>query len=286
VSAGKEAPPPKDPESSEDEIDPNDLDPARLTRSNLKRLLLRLDKFKARATRATEALQRMTELYESLRRSYYLAGLGKKIDISTLPQFSTIARQVMADERIGMHYDRLYALWQAVTSSPDGYAVAEVGSYKGGSSKFIAESLRAMGRAPRFYVCDTFAGHARLDAAVDGVSTDSGFKDTTAESVREYLVDYPNVQVIEGDIFDTSAQLATEPGFAFVHIDVDVYPPTQFCLQFFSSRLAPGGLIVVDDYGVVTCPGAQKAVDEFIHANPRFHRLHLLSGQAVLFRAG
>ena len=44
--------------------------------------------------------------------------------------------------------------------------------------------------------------------------------------------------------------------------------------------------MVVDDYGVTTCPGAQKAVDDFVRDNPAFSRLHLLTGQAVIFRAG
>jgi len=224
--------------------------------------------------------------YEELRRHYQLSGLGKKVDISTLPDFAPIARRLMDEGRIGMHFDRLYTLWQAVTAAPDAPAVAEVGSYKGGSSKFIAETLRTLGRAPRFYVCDTFAGHARVDREIDGVSDDGGFKDTSAESVAAYLAEYPNVQIVVGDIFESSARLAGETSFGFVHIDVDVYPPTAFCLDFFSTRLAPGAWMVVDDYGVVTCPGAQKAVDDFVRDNPTFSRVHLLTGQALVFRAG
>ena len=273
-------------ETSEADIDHADLDPARMSASNLQRLVARLGQLKAKVIRANDERLQTNEKYEALRRSYYLAGVGKKIDISALPGFSAIARQVMAEERIGMNFDRLYSLWQAVTSSPDGLPVAEVGSYKGGSSKFIAETLKEMGRSPRFYVCDTFQGHARVDAAIDGVSADSGFKDTSPESVAAYLADYPNVQLVVGDIFETSARLAAEPAFAFVHIDVDVYPPTAFCLDFFAPRLAPGAMMVVDDYGVVTCPGAQKAVDDFVRDNPGFRRLHLLSGQAVIFRVG
>jgi len=203
-----------------------------------------------------------------------------------LPDFAPIARRLMDEGRIGMHFDRLYTLWQAVTAAPDAPAVAEVGSYKGGSSKFIAETLRTLGRAPRFYVCDTFAGHARVDREIDGVSDDGGFKDTSAESVAAYLAEYPNVQIVVGDIFESSARLAGETAFGFVHIDVDVYPPTAFCLDFFSTRLAPGAWMVVDDYGVVTCPGAQKAVDDFVRDHPTFSKVHLLTGQALVFRAG
>lgn len=221
--------------------------------------------------------------YEALRRNYHLSGVAKKVDIRTLPEFSPVAKQVIAEERIGMNFDRLYTLWQAALGAPRGYPIAEVGSYKGGSSKFIAETLRVAGQSPHFYVCDTFEGHARLDPAVDGVQSDDGFKDTSADSVRAYLAEYPNVEVIAGDIFETAGRLH-DPQYGFVHIDVDVYPPTVFCLDFFAPRLAPGAVIVVDDYGVITCPGAQKAVDEFVRDNPAFRRVHLLTGQALVFK--
>jgi len=41
----------------------------------------------------------------------------------------------------------------------------------------------------------------------------------------------------------------------------------------------------VDDYGFTTCPGAKTAVDEFVAAHREFTMVHLLSGQALVFRA-
>ena len=72
--------------------------------------------------------------------------------------------------------------------------------------------------------------------------SDEGFKDTSAEEVAAYLAEYPNVEMVVGDIFESSARLAGETAFGFVHIDVDVYPPTAFCLSFFPrvSRSVPG----------------------------------------------
>lgn len=271
---------------SEDEVERQDGEVRRKSPANEERLAVKFEQLRAKMARSTEERLRLHEEHEALRRSYYLSGVGKKIDISTLPDFSVVAKQVIADGRVGMNFDRLYTLWQAVMGAPRDLPMVEVGSYKGGSSKFIAETLKRAGRSPRFYVCDTFQGHARLDPAIDGVHSDEGFRDTSAEAVAEYLAGYPNVELVVGDIFDTSSHLTSEPAFAFVHIDVDVHPATDFCLRFFSLRLAPGAMMIVDDYGVVTCPGAQKAVDDFIAANPGFRRLHLLTGQAAIFRAG
>jgi O-methyltransferase len=269
----------------------DERDAGTMTSDKAARLVLRNERLKEKMLRVGEQrdlfrrqLDALLVEYESQRRSYYLSNYREKIDISDLPVFSDVARMVIDEERTGMNFDRLYTLWQGVMRVPDGCPVIEVGSYKGGSAKFIAETLRRAGRSPRLYVCDTFQGHARLDPAIDGVASDEGFRDTSADSVREYLDGYSNVQIVVGDIIETSAQL-TDASYGFVHIDVDVYPPTAFCLDYFAPRLAAGGLMVIDDYGVITCPGAQRAVDDFARANPAFCKLHLLTGQALVFKA-
>ena len=71
--------------------------------------------------------------------------------------------------------------------------------------------------------------------------------------------------------------------FAFVHIDVDLYQPTLDSVAFFYQRLVPGGIIVCDDYGFTTCPGATRAMDEFMADKPE-HIVHLPTGQGVIFR--
>jgi hypothetical protein len=42
---------------------------------------------------------------------------------------------------------------------------------------------------------------------------------------------------------------------------------------------------VLDDYGLVTCPSAKKAADDFIAESPDFRLLHLLTDQAIISRA-
>ncbi|MEM4331709.1 MAG: TylF/MycF/NovP-related O-methyltransferase [Candidatus Micrarchaeia archaeon] len=69
-----------------------------------------------------------------------------------------------------------------------------------------------------------------------------------------------------------------------VHLDVDVYEPTRFSLNFFKDKLQPGGIIIVDDYGFTTCPGVKKAVDEFTRNNINYELFHLLTGQALLIK--
>ena len=141
-----------------------------------------------------------------------------------------------------------------------------------------------------FFACDTFQGHTIVDESIDGRHrVGKQFKSQNAPvstpRVLKYLKKYSFVQVLEGDIRDTATAFDNQRAFGMVHIDVDVYPITQFCLEFFASRLVVGGTIVLDDYGFTTCKGVKKAVDEFVsERRGQFWAMHLLTGQAVLTR--
>ena len=81
----------------------------------------------------------------------------------------------------------------------------------------------------------------------------------------------------EGWIPDRFGDVA-ETRFCFVHLDVDLFQPTRDSLGFFYPRMVDGGLIVCDDYGFETCPGARRAVDEFFADRPEPIGVHLPTG--------
>lgn len=233
------------------------------------------------------AAQPDAEWLEHARKYEYLwHNAFKKIDVRELEPFGTLAAKVIADRRTYLNVDRLYTLWQLVQKlPPSAGAVAEVGVYKGGSARLIAEGLRHLGREIPFYACDTFEGHAEVDEAIDGKHrVGDQFRHVKFEKVRKYLAPLPFVRVVQGNIRETAASFAHEDAFGLVHVDVDVYPITRFCLEFFAPRMVRGGALVVDDYGSRTCRGVLKAVDEFAAASTDFASVHLLSGQAVLIR--
>jgi O-methyltransferase len=210
----------------------------------------------------------------------------KRIEIRDIPGFGDLAARAVEEHRTGMRQDRLYTLWQAIAGLPEGgRPIAEVGAYKGGSARFIAEAMRWHNRSRRFLVADTFSGHVVVDAALDGPhKVGEQFANNSADEVAQYLADLPEIELVVGDFRQTSARLEAAAPFAFAHLDVDVYPVMRHALEFFSARIEPGSLMVVDDYGFVTCRGTREAVDEFVrgHANYRF--FHLLTGQALLIR--
>lgn len=74
-----------------------------------------------------------------------------------------------------------------------------------------------------------------------------------------------NYQLVQGDVFETIPKyLSDNPQLrvSLLHLDLDVYEPTKFCLTKFIPRMVKGGLVVFDDYNAVE--GASVVVDEWL----------------------
>jgi asparagine synthase (glutamine-hydrolysing) len=80
-------------------------------------------------------------------------------------------------------------------------------------------------------------------------------------------VDGERVNLVKGLFQDTLPTLGIDR-LAFAHIDCDWYDPVRYSLEETARRLAPGGVIVVDDYNDYA--GCRAAVDEFLTAHTDF----------------
>lgn len=205
-------------------------------------------------------------------------------------QFAALAKPLLDEGRTPQ---RVYTLFQALENVASGseaeLVLLEVGVYKGATSHFIAGVMNALapGRA-RLIAVDTFSGHRPEDFpdGLEGAHMPGTFDDTSLELVSTQLEEFGFVEVVEGRIQDVAASIGEEE-FHFAHVDVDIYAPTLFTLRFLNERLAPGGAILIDDYGFVTCPGVTRAVDEFLSdKSDRFFKLALETGQCCLVATG
>jgi hypothetical protein len=85
--------------------------------------------------------------------------------------------------------------------------------------------------------------------------------------------------------FPQQVDLAKLPArIALMHIDTDLYQPTKDALHLLFDRLSPGAIVIVDDYGNVSCPGVTAAVDEYGAETGR-QPIFLISGQAMLVKS-
>ena len=156
---------------------------------------------------------------------------------------------------------------------------AECGVYGGSSSWFICDHFRSSGRTHHGF--DSFEGLSD-PAAVDGSYWRVGDLSISENAARELLQPF-DVRLYRGWIPQRFPEVADRT-FAFVHIDVDLYEPTRESLEFFYPRIAPGGVILLDDHGFTTCPGATRAADEYMADKPESIVL-LTTGQAFIVKA-
>jgi len=174
---------------------------------------------------------------------------------------------------------RLHWLWQCVchcAALPGEFA--EVGVYKGGSARLIC---RAAPKKP-VHLFDTFSGLPAPDLA-RGDTHRAGEFSCSETQAREYLADCANAVFYPG-LFPMNAGTLHQAVFAFVHLDVDIYPSVLAGLRFFWPRLVAGGMLLVDDYGFLSCTGAREAVDTWRQEQGQ-QALFVATGQALLVKS-
>ncbi|HUI10183.1 MAG TPA: TylF/MycF/NovP-related O-methyltransferase [Bacteroidota bacterium] len=175
---------------------------------------------------------------------------------------------------------RCYMLYQcALQAARLGADAAEVGVYRGGTARLIASALR--GSPARVHLFDTFEGMPATDPSKDE-HRQGDFSDTSLESVQRNLAGLDNVAFYPG-FFPATAPPVESMQFALAHIDVDIYRSVLDCCGFFYPRMVPGGMMVFDDYGFDTCPGAKQGVDEFFSGTPE-RPMYLPSGQCLVVK--
>ena len=167
--------------------------------------------------------------------------------------------------------------------------IVECGVWRGGSMMAAALALMDRGQTQRhLWLYDTFEGMSaptEADRSHDGVGAQQQLDSTTrgegvwcAASLQDVQANlartgYPAAQVHyqPGKVEDTIP--ATLPGrIALLRLDTDWYESTRHELQHLYPLLAPGGVLIIDDYG--HWQGARRAVDEYFAGTSVFlHRV-------------
>jgi len=158
----------------------------------------------------------------------------------------------------------------------DGVAgdLIEAGTWRGGASILMRATLDALGAAGRtVWLADSFAGfepdERRQDFAEGELDDLAAFDFLKAplESVRDAFERFglsAGVRFVQGYVEATLATLA-DCTWALVRIDVDTHDSTLHALESLYPQLAPGGYLVVDDYGALE--ECRLAVDGFRRAH-------------------
>jgi O-methyltransferase len=164
----------------------------------------------------------------------------------------------------GNNTDRRWALCQLLRliASVEG-DTAEVGVYRGASSWLICAANAESKKTRIHHMFDSFEGLSE-PGSHDGDHWYKGALACPEDEVRRNLEEFLSTTRLYRGWVPERFQEVAERRFAFVHIDVDLYQPTWDSMEFFYARMNRGGVIVCDDYGFTSCPGATKACDEFL----------------------
>lgn len=167
--------------------------------------------------------------------------------------------------------------------------IAELGVYRGLGLMTWANLLEAFcigDRTKTVFGFDNWSGFTGF-APEDGAEkknagkTIGGFNPITFKEELQNAIDIydddrfvpwkPRIKLVDGDIALTvPAFLQENPGvrFSLVHFDCDLYAPTRAALDAIWPKLARGGILMFDEYGIHDWPGETAAVDEFLADKP------------------
>ena len=178
-------------------------------------------------------------------------------------------------------YDRKYTLQNLVRSvvGLEG-DIAEAGVYKGASAYLMCKENLGQDES-KIYLFDSFQGLPKPKSA-DGNYWKEGVFSTPVSELTTTLKEFNNYVVLSGWIPSRYNEIEDKK-FKFVHIDVDLFDPTFDSISFFYDRVVPGGMILLDDYGFYSCPGAKKAVDKFM-VDKVEKLINLTTGQGLIIK--
>ncbi|MGE4481370.1 TylF/MycF/NovP-related O-methyltransferase [Acidocella sp.] len=158
-----------------------------------------------------------------------------------------------------------YSAWAVaqllrLTHDVDG-DIIELGVYKGGMGLLMDHIRSSFSKPKPLRLFDTFAGMPQTDPVLDR-HREGDFSDTSLTAVKNLFAASSGVHFHEGLVEDT-LPISDLGKVSFIHVDLDIYSAIKFSVEYLWPKLQPGGVIIFDDYGFPTCPGARKAVDEF-----------------------
>ncbi|MFQ5729283.1 MAG: TylF/MycF/NovP-related O-methyltransferase [Waddliaceae bacterium] len=171
---------------------------------------------------------------------------------------------VQFDEIGGLNTDRRWMLYQLIRLARNVPGdTAECGVYRGAGSYLICKVNQENKQHHRVHhIFDSFEGLSK-PSELDGKYWAEGDMTCPLETVNENLSEFNNISIHKGWIPELFSNVDSNR-FCFVHIDVDLHQPTLASFEFFYPRMNEGAVILCDDYGFTSCPGATDALDQFL----------------------
>lgn len=170
--------------------------------------------------------------------------------------------------------------------------IIECGVWRGGMSAGLATIL---GKDRQYFLFDSFEGLPPAKE-IDGEGALNWQKDKQSpiyydncSAGEEFanramtLAGAQSFQLMKGWFDKTLPYFRPPEPIALLRLDADWYDSTMVCLNSFFDFVAPGGLIVLDDY--YTWDGCSRALHDFLSRRSAVERIQSLEGICYLQKA-
>jgi len=143
----------------------------------------------------------------------------------------------------------------------------EFGIFQGWWINFFWQETEKLGLRRRIYGFDSFQGLSKPNSERDGAYWKEGMYACSLEQVAKNVLaeQRPRIKLVKGffekSLREPEALLAEK--FCYARIDCDLYEPARDCLNYLTSRLTDGAILVFDDWPHLLGYGEQIAFDEW-----------------------
>jgi O-methyltransferase len=153
--------------------------------------------------------------------------------------------------------------------------IVECGVWRGGMSAAMAEFSAGLSSPRMSLLFDSFEG-LPLAGEVDGPAALAWQSDTTSPDYHDNCTasddearaamlrsGVETFRIVKGWFEDTLPKYSSQdPRIALLRLDGDWYESTTICLRSLFQHVVPGGVVIIDDYGV--WDGCTRAVHDFL----------------------
>ncbi len=184
------------------------------------------------------------------------------------------------------------ALWAArlALKAPGDYV--ECGVNAGMVSSAILHDLNWSALPRQYFLIDTFAGPV-LDqfsaeerqsgwVALVEERVAAGAYVTDIDRVRATFAEWPNAIVVQGTVPEILPSIGPRQ-IAFLHLDLNCAAPEVAALEYFWSQMAPGAVVLMDDYAHHGVEEQKKAIDRWAD-RIQVEVLSLPTGQGLIVK--
>lgn len=167
-------------------------------------------------------------------------------------------------------------------------SIVELGVFKGASLLTFAKLCEIFcpgDTLKKVIGFDTFSGFPKLNEkdGKENIKRDlkpGGFNAGEFETTLRQLIDitqqdsmiprFQRIHLVRGDVVETVPEYVKQnPGLriSLLHLDMDIYEPTLTALKHLYPLVVPGGVVLLDEYGMDGFPGESAAFDEYFGSN-------------------